>query len=70
MKNVLENNPKGQIIAYLELGYICLTICLLLYRMTLVRLEKLFVNINEGDTPFTLENVKYIKEMAKIEVVR
>lgn len=69
MKNVLENNSKGQIIAYLELGYICLTICLLLYRMTLIRLEKLFVNINEGDTPFTLENVKYIKEMAKIMIV-
>ena len=69
MKNVLENNSKGSIIAYLELGYLCLIVCLVLYRMTLKRLEKLFININEGDTPFTLENVKYIKEMAKLMIV-
>ena len=69
MKNVLENNSKGQIIAFLELGYMCLIICLVLYRMTLSRLEKLFININEGDTPFTLENVKYIKEMAKLMII-
>jgi len=69
MKNVLENNSKGQIIVFLELGYVCLIICLVLYRMTLSRLEKLFININEGDTPFTLENVKYIKEMAKLMII-
>lgn len=69
MKNVLENNSKGSIIAYFELGYLCLIVCLVLYRMTLKRLEKLFININEGDTPFTLENVKYIKEMAKLMIV-
>lgn len=69
MKSVLENNSKGQIIAFLELGFACLMICLILYRMTLSRLEKLFVNINEGDTPFTLENVRYIKEMAKLMII-
>ena len=69
MKSVLENNSKGSIIAYLELGYVCLIVCLVLYRMTLNRLEKLFININQGDTPFTLENVKYIKEMAKLMIV-
>ena len=37
--------------------------------MTLSRLEKLFININEGDTPFTLENVKYIKQMAFLMIV-
>ena len=69
IKSVLENNSKGRIIVFLELGYICLIICLVLYRMTLSRLEKLFVNINQGDTPFTLENVKYIKEMAKLMII-
>lgn len=69
MKNVLETNSKAQIIAFLELGFVCLIICLVLYRMTLRRLEKLFMNINQGDTPFTLENVKYIKEMAKLMIV-
>lgn len=30
-------------------------ICLVLYRMILNRLKKLYININEGDTTFTLE---------------
>lgn len=69
IKNVLENNSKTNIIIYLELGFVCLMACIVLYRMTLSRLEKLFININEGDTPFTLENVKYIKQMAKLMIV-
>ena len=69
MKNVLEKNSKGQIIVFLELGFVCLIICLVLYRMILSRLEKLFININQGDTPFTLENVGYIKEMAKLMII-
>lgn len=69
MKSILENNSKGQIIAFLELGFGCLIICLILYKMTLSRLEKLFINISQGDTPFTLENVRYIKQMAKIMIV-
>jgi len=69
MKNILENNSKVQIIVFLELGFGCLVICLVLYRMTLNRLEKLFININQGDTPFTLENVKYIKQMAKLMII-
>ncbi len=69
MKKILENNSKGQIIAFLELGYGCLIVCLVLYRMTFCRLEKLFININQGDTPFTLENVRYIKEMAKLMII-
>lgn len=69
MKSVLENNSKIQIITFLELGFGCVVVCLILYRMTLSRLEKLFINISQGDTPFTLENVKYIKEMAKLMII-
>ena len=69
MKNILENHSKGQIIAFLELGFGYLIICLVLYKMTLSRLEKLFVNINQGDTPFTIQNIKYIKEMAKLMII-
>lgn len=69
MKSILENNSKVQIIAFLELGFGCLIVCLVLYRMILNRLENLFININEGDTPFTLENVRYIKQMAKLMII-
>lgn len=66
MKEIFENNSKVKIIAYFECGMLCLLLCSILYRMALKRLENLFVNINKGDTPFTLENVKYIKEIAHL----
>lgn len=69
MKNVLENNSKYVIIGYVEVGFLILVVGLFLYRMILSRLENLFININQGDTPFTLENVKYIKEIAKLMIV-
>ena len=63
---VLNNNSKYLIIGYIEVGFICVVISVFLYEMILSRLEKLFINISQGDTPFTLENVKYIKDMAKL----
>ena len=32
-------------------------------------LEKLFINIYNGETPFTIENVKHIKKMAMIMII-
>lgn len=69
IKEVMKNNSKLKIITFLEIGFICLIAFLILYRMILSRLEKLFINISQGDTPFTLENVKYIKQMAKIMIL-
>ena len=66
---ILNNNPKYLVIGYIEVGFLFLIISLFLYSMTLSRLEKLFININEGDTPFTLENVKHIKQMAFLMIV-
>lgn len=64
LKEVLENNSKGMIIGYTETGLVFLIITLILVRIILRHLEELFVNIYNGDTPFTLENVKHIKKMA------
>lgn len=66
---VLNNNPKYLVIFYIEVGFLVLVISLFLYEMILYRLERLFVNINQGDTPFTLENVKYIKDIAKFMII-
>lgn len=63
---VLNNNSKYLVIGYIEVGFLCVVISVFLYEMILSRLEKLFINISQGDTPFTLENVKYIKDMAKL----
>lgn len=64
IKEILTDNPKWLIIGYFETAFVFLIVSLILYRMILKHLEKLFVNINEGDTPFTLENVNHIKKMA------
>lgn len=66
---ILKNNPKYVVISYIEIGFLLLAVSLLLYEMTLHRLEKLFINIHEGNTPFTLENVQYIKGMAKLMII-
>jgi len=64
MGEVLENNSKSLIIAYLETGLLFLVINLFLYRIILKHLEDLFIDINNGDTPFTLKNVHHIKQIA------
>lgn len=61
-------NNKALLITYCEAGFTTLIICLVLLIFMLKKLEKLFININKGDTPFTLENVEYIKKIAYIMI--
>ncbi len=68
IKDIFENNSKTTIIGYVEIGLLFLIVNLFLYRMVLKYLEDLFININSGDTPFTLENVIYIKKMAYLMI--
>ena len=62
--NVLENNSKAKIIGICEASGIFLIASLVLVSILLNHLEKLSHNINNGDTPFTLDNVNHIKKMA------
>lgn len=68
MKETLANHSKPVLIGYLEAGSLFLTIYLALYFIILKHLEHLFININNGDTPFTLENVKHIKKIAYLMI--
>lgn len=68
LKEFLENNSKALIITYIEVGLLFLIASLILVIMLLKFLENLFNNINKGDTPFTLENVGYIKKMAYLMI--
>lgn len=61
---IFQDNSKGEIIGVTETGCVVLVAFLVLLILTLKHLENLFKNINEGDTPFTLENVSHIKKMA------
>ena len=69
IKELLEKHSKFIVISYIEIGFTFLVISLFLIRSMLASLEKLFQNINKGDTPFTLENVGYIKKMAYFMIV-
>ena len=70
IRDVIDSNlnNKPLLIGYCEAGFITLIVCLILLIFMLKRLEKLFNNINKGDTPFTLENVEHIKKMAYIMI--
>lgn len=68
IKEILENNSKMEVLVYVETGLGFLIIGLVLASITLKALENLFNNINIGDTPFTLENVGYIKKMAYLMI--
>ena len=64
--NELDN--KVLVTTYAELGMIFLIATLYLTFLLLKHLDKLFININSGDTPFTLENVEHIKKMAYLMI--
>lgn len=69
IKDIMANNSKTAIAIYLETGLSFLIITLVLIIVMLKALENLFVNINNGDTPFTLVNVGYIKKIAYLMIV-
>ena len=60
---VMDRGTKASRNVYVILGAVFVEATLVLLGITLGHLEKLFKNINEGDTPFTLENVGHIKKM-------
>ena len=69
IKEIFDNNSKIVVLSYVEIGFIFLIINLILIIIMLKHLEKLFDNINKGDTPFTLENVTHIKKIAYLMIV-
>jgi hypothetical protein len=55
---------KWGMVALMETGFAFLIAFMIILSLALTRMYKLFNNIYEGDTPFTLENVNHIKKMA------
>lgn len=62
--NAIENNELTKITIFTEVAFACLVATLILLYLTFRHLEELFVNIRNGDTPFTIDNVKHIKMMS------
>lgn len=68
IKNILEKNSKAMVITCIEISFIILILCIVLLYLMLKHLENLFVNINHGNTPFTLENVNHLKYIAYLMI--
>ena len=62
--DIFNNNSKYEIIGYLEAGFVFLLVDLIIMIIILNYVEKLFTNIKDNNTPFTLDNVNYIKRMS------
>lgn len=67
--DILNNNSKGLIVVYIEVAFLTLLITVYLVSLVFKHLSKLFTNFNEGATPFTLENVFHIKQMAWLMII-
>lgn len=59
-----ENNSMVFTVIFMETAFAFLIATLMLLYFIMKHLEKLFVNIYSGDTPFTMENVDHIKKLA------
>lgn len=59
---------KTLVIVYVEVAFITLTVLLVLVIKIFSYLEKLFGNMYEGQTPFTLENVSLIRKIAYLMI--
>ena len=65
---MFSNNSKFKIISYLEISIIFLLIDIIIMITILNYVEKLFNNIKNNTTPFTLDNVNYIKKISYLMI--
>ena len=66
--NVFSEHSNWEIILYAETIIICLILSVMIISFAMLYLTKLFKNISEGKTPFTLDNLKNIKIIALLLV--
>lgn len=68
VKKVIAKRNNYLTSALFELGMSCILVLVYLVSKLGNLLDKLFTNIHEGDTPFTLDNVGYIKKMSYLMI--
>ena len=64
IKEYMKNVSMTELVFNGEIIAVSIAITVGFVILLLQNLEKLFINIYEGDTPFTLENVQFIKKIA------
>lgn len=66
--DIASSKNKALTITLFEIGMLALAVTIYLISMVCDYLSKLFNNIHNGDTPFTLDNVSYIKKMSYLMI--
>jgi len=66
---MFEKNSNLKIIIYIEIGLVFLLIDIIIMIIILSYVEKLFNNIKKNNTPFTLDNVNFIKRISYLMIV-
>ena len=65
---IIKNNSNAKIIGYIEAGLVFLLIDVIIMIIILSYVEKLFNNIKNNNTPFTLDNVNFIKKISYLMI--
>ena len=65
---MLKNNSNIKIISYFETAMVFLMVNIVIMIIILNYVEKLFNNIKNEKTPFTLDNVKFIKKISYLMI--
>ena len=65
---VLQNNSKLKIIGFMEVAFVFLIANLIIMIYILKYVSNLFNNIKNNETPFTLDNVNFIKKISYLMI--
>ena len=65
---MFNNNSNAKIIGYIEAGLVFLLVDIIIMIFILNCIEKLFNNIKNNNTPFTLDNVTFIKKISYLMI--
>lgn len=65
---IFNNNSNTKIIGYIEAGLVFLLVDIFVMIVILSYVEKLFNNIKNNNTPFTLDNVNFIKKISYLMI--
>lgn len=69
LEEMLKNHSMTTLTIFIEIAFSFLIATLMLLYFTMKHLEKLFRNIHNGETPFTMENVGHIKKIATLMII-
>ena len=65
----IEDKNIPVLVVFVEIALLCVGGILVVTLLVLKEVIKLFTNIHDGETPFTLENVEHIKKIAKYLII-